>query len=843
MSAACERILQRLSDVGFKTRLGSLSPFDQELPLVNGAAWEPGTAQMALVAEMENGSDLEVWRQLIFAVAGLRHFLGAEGPAAFGTPLLLVVVDEAGERTMRTLVEDLNQQYAVFNRVDLNLVRREQLGDDALDDALAPLLPRCRRALGKEISKADVRRFWGDLRGRVEAAAEDLDEIFAGHRKVAGERAAENLVGDLDEAPDLPSIAAVSLLKMTHFRSFAEAEAPFSPVTVLHGSNGSGKSALLEALELGWAGTSQRKPWDVDASEYERHLPRGGEGQFEVDIGAEPVVEVEKEARAELARCILPQDRIAALVNNPPDERYAELMAITGLELPEVGERTENLIREAKKAADEALQEAGLPPMRSIANDGRKHLLKGLQGGFAARVPVAADLVGIEQVLAKASAGAYPPRTWTPDPAAAEACETVDARLASVPLERDPELVSDLDTAAGALRKAAVPRREAALSLRLLVEAIREAAADYEDEPEGAEQLVPEVPRRVAVRWLSHGRSLADFAESFREDAEEIEDEGWSRRLRDYADSLGIVADSVPHRELEKFAGSVPKGEPRPRASIGSEVFVAAGFSGLVGDPLALLPALEELLEVLQRQADDLEALAAELDQHPARSFHEHSERVLAALAGYELARTIRRKGPIEEASAETISELLRERLSPLVRELVMALVRFEWYFKPVRLVDHEGKIKIAGGATESDSLDARMMLNSAERSVVGLAWFMALNLLQPEDRRRVVVIDDAAAAFDVVNQAAFASTLGAFLRLTRPQQVILATHDEAVADSLAKELSPVGDWPLATTRLRCRRDELDASVVVPEARYEEPRDLQADLERLGLADAPAVPA
>jgi hypothetical protein len=246
---------------------------------------------------------------------------------------------------------------------------------------------------------------------------------------------------------------------------------------------------------------------------------------------------------------------------------------------------------------------------------------------------------------------------------------------------------------------------------------------------------------------------------------------------------------------------------------------------------------------MLQRQADDLEALAAELDRHPARSFHENSERVLAALAGYELARTIRRKGPIEEASAETISELLRERLSPLVRELVMALVRFEWYFKPVRLVEREGRIKIVGGATESDSLDARMMLNSAERSVVGLAWFLALNLLQPEDRRRVVVIDDAAAAFDVVNQAAFASTLGAFLRLTRPEQVILATHDEAIAESLAKELSPVGDWPLATARLRCRRDELDASVVVPEAKYEEPRDLQADLERLGLADAPAVPA
>jgi len=60
--------------------------------------------------------------------------------------------------------------------------------------------------------------------------------------------------------------------------------------------------------------------------------------------------------------------------------------------------------------------------------------------------------------------------------------------------------------------------------------------------------------------------------------------------------------------------------------------------------------------------------------------------------------------------------------------------------------------------------------LTRPSRNVVGVAWFLALQLLQPADRRRVLVLDDPTAAFDAVNQAGFVATLRAFVRLIRPE-------------------------------------------------------------------------
>jgi hypothetical protein len=154
VSSACDRIFKRLQDVGLEVVEGSFEPFDQKLPFIVGAAWDVGTAQLALVVEMEESQEEDAWRQVLFAAAGLRHHLATDGRAALGPPLVLMVVDAMGEQKVRSLVEDMNQRYAVFTRVDLSLVRRDRIDeDDVLDDALAPLLPRCRDAREWEISK------------------------------------------------------------------------------------------------------------------------------------------------------------------------------------------------------------------------------------------------------------------------------------------------------------------------------------------------------------------------------------------------------------------------------------------------------------------------------------------------------------------------------------------------------------------------------------------------------------------------------------------------------------------------------------------------------------------
>ena len=174
-----QRILERLYAVGFEVREGGLAPFGEELPLVTAVAWEHGTAQVALIAEAEGPPDDEAWRQLLFAASGLRHHLAGDSTPAFGTPLVLAVVDQEGERGLRQLVEDLTSHYAIFNRVDLNLVRERDFETaDALDVALAPLLPTCRTMLGTVISQDDVKRFWEVLRDEIGNAAFELDETL-----------------------------------------------------------------------------------------------------------------------------------------------------------------------------------------------------------------------------------------------------------------------------------------------------------------------------------------------------------------------------------------------------------------------------------------------------------------------------------------------------------------------------------------------------------------------------------------------------------------------------------------------------------------------------------------
>lgn len=185
---------------------------------------------------------------------------------------------------------------------------------------------------------------------------------------------------------------------------------------------------------------------------------------------------------------------------------------------------------------------------------------------------------------------------------------------------------------------------------------------------------------------------------------------------------------------------------------------------------------------------------------------------MLGAICRFELARNLRREGPVMRASETLIGELLQHRLAPVLRELIAATVRFEWYFKPLLVPDGNRKLTLGGLSTSRPDLDARLTLNSAERHVVGVAWFLALHMLQPANRRRVLVLDDPTSGFDAVNRAGFVSTLRAFARLTRPDQLIIATQDDTFAAVLAEELAPVDGWPDATTRIRCRRDADDAS-------------------------------
>jgi energy-coupling factor transporter ATP-binding protein EcfA2 len=849
VTGATERVLARLKKVGFETRIGGATPFGEELPLVTGVAWETRTAQLALVAESEGTVEDVLWRQLLFAGSGIRRHLSSDAPSAFGTPVILAIVDPAGEKQIRKLTEGLAKDYAVFGRVDINLVLEEHLVDvEKLDDALAPLLPRCRLLLGKEISRQEVHRFWAELRDNVEEAAGKLDDSFGASRQAAGRDGADMLIGDSAESKELPSLAPVRELKLSNFRSIKELEVSLSDVNIVHGPNGGGKTSIVEAMELGWAGTSQRRD-GAKASEYAKHLPGNGEGEFTIEVDGRFVQKISEREEAELRRCVLTHEAMTNLVSEEPKERFEGLLTVTGLEIPDLDARTKELAKTAKSNADVALQAAGIAPLARTDSPGLKHLQGALRSNFLRDFSALPELGIVEKTLASVSGGRYSPRKRSGEEELGEQLERADTAVAEAAGQHigDDAVMAALDEAAKSVDALLATHLEAAGAAWRLLEGLKSSRDTSGDAQ--VRGVLPEDaadgPIRVdlAARWLNHARGLSQAADRFREEAAAISDEEWAERLVDYADAVDRASARAPDAELERL--SQPRQRPQARQAaevVEPKTYEAAGFSDVPPDPEAIPAPLRELAEVLQAHGNGLREIHNQLKEHPARYFGAHREVVMDAICRFELARTMRRGGPILETSERIVSELLDERLAPVVRELVGAIVRFEWYFKPLQMSTGGKQIVFGGLATDRSDLDARLVLNSAEQTVLGVAWFLGLHMLQPKKRRRVLILDDPTSGFDNTNQAGFASTLRAFVRLLEPEQMVITTHDDAVAAVLAEEFAVVDDWPGSVARLRFQRNGDDFSTVAVEEGSDRKRAVESEIGRLGLPeDAPAV--
>jgi hypothetical protein len=848
LTGLVEPILSHLAKLGFEVREGPALPFGERLPLVSGTAWDNKTAQLALLAEGIGKINQAHWRQLLFAGSGIRHQLANDHASGFGTPLVLAVVDSTGAAELRKLAEDLAKRYAVFNRVDLNLVPSNSTSNpDKLDDALAPLLPRCRRLLGQEISRKEVQRFWRVLRDEVVKTAENLPQEFGELRGSIGEASADELIGDSADSPQLPAPTPIEEISLSHFRSIRDADIRLADVNVLHGPNGGGKTSAIEAMELCWAGTSQRKPADVSTKDYARHLPWNGEGEFALTVDGRPITSVLDEAEVELARSVLTQDAISDLVDRAPQERFSAMLATTGLEIPDLKGRTQALVAAAKDRADDALDRAGISPLPRSDSDGLKHLKRQLEGNFLSRLSGLPELAPIEATLSSLGGDQFS----VSDP-------TEDRNLRALLASADAEVVEGVAEPSSGERveailneaQAAVERRlafclERVTAIRQLLRALEMPAPVPRPEPTAEkrrpESAAPPIAPEVATKWMHHSRSLRRAAEDFQELAEEVQDAKTSKRLRDYAEALVEAAEIAPSTALERWSRPQGPTVPPSRRLVMELPYEAAGFAGAPTNLGSLNAPLGELANALQEHVEVLREILDDLRSHPARTFGAHSARVMDALCRFELARTLRREGPIHKSSELLVIDLMDGRLAPVVRELTAAIVRFEWYFKPLQLSGEDGEVIFGGLATDRPDLDARMLLNSAEKSLLGVAWFLALHMLQPGARREVLVLDDPASGLDPMNQAGFASTLRAFVRLITPKQVVLATHDDSVAAVFAEEFALPGEWPASIKRLRFQRDDEDFTSVTEEPVPKKSLGLADETKRLGLLeDAPA---
>lgn len=853
-----DRVLDRLRAMRFEVDERA-ELFGEPLPHLKAIATDTWARQLVLVAEDPREPEVEGrevdapedgWQDLLFAVSGLRHHLRGAGPPALGSPVLLALADDAGVAALRDLVERIAREYALFSRLDINIVNRgSAMSDENLDSALTSLLPRVRRAIQDEVTVApqDVDRFWVELSGEIERAAGGLSGDFQ-----AGtiEGSIGRIGQELNSRPRAaggevpPPVAPISTLRVESFRSFEMEEVEIPAVGIVYGSNGTGKTSLSEAMEILWSGRTQRIPEGIKALEYEKHLNRSGR-QFRLSCafaggaGEGERSQIGDDPEVPLGRTVLPQHSVGEMAGSSPQARFRAFLTASGLELPDFEERVIEVRREAHREANAALAQAGIDEgIRAVNANGLNHLRAKLQAGFAAELPQRAELEGAAEALVEVSEGAYQGKPLGPnaDEQLRLAVDKADAALNEVhdKLDQAPDPTPAVEAAVEALNRESDRLVASSAPLRQLLDHLRSLEPVREAKVEVPPASPTPVPPQEAARWLSQVRGVERSILALKRSLGEIEDEEWRDRLRTYIEALSAAVEISSVEKLEKMIAAAeppPAAQRRPLSPPPMALLGAAGFTREPNSSEAMLAALEDLHERQTAHSAALSRVASELLRHPGPSFSARSARIMPALCNFELAREVAKPtGAVTRARETLVGRLLDDRLKPVVQELVAALVRFEWYFAdPLEMAVKKRSMQISGLSSSDPNLDIRMLLNEAEKTVVGIAWFLALHTLQSKPDREVLVLDDPASGFDETNKAAFVATLRSLLRMLEPKQVLVTTHDDAVVALLEQELGQVAGWPAEVGILRCSRSADGASKVV---REDPAGPREADIER-----------
>jgi hypothetical protein len=835
---------------------GSISPFGDPLPLVTGWAIDDETASLALVVEdPDEVVNAEPWNELLFAVSGLRHELRGGASSAIGTPTVVAIVQgQEHERRLRTLVETLSDRYILFSRVELNVVVDDGNPVD-IDRALAPLLPLCRTALreGIAIGTEVLGTLADELKASVIGLADSAEKELHEHADLAARRYAEALSAIVRPRPDgeSPTLIPFGRVELHNFRSFADGQAPLGQMSLVDGLNGTGKSSLIEALEILWSGSSQRKPADESDDVYDRHLAHDGTGSWEiVAYEGNTTIEPLRRSRTDdrglrgLPRNLLSQDGSIDIVGEPAAARYAELLRVTGLAVPELMSECTRLNREARDGLNRVLSKVGIASVK--AN------MRGLDA--------------VRSGLANSTPHALPPadRIRTAEEELSKLAGTIGIHYRPAEVTVDKELLDELATEA--LAGAAVLRPTGAFT-RKVAEAnagLLQAASTAEKRAEALEQLArslviraelsrvppevapdrdepPPIPRSLASTLMNVGRSLERTLLEIRASNVGALASPWRERVELFLERAQEAIDAVPRSELEAVLKEQPE-KPSTKVeppAVSAEAFDAAGLfpmpaAGLLPDGLA--PACRLVASALRDYAAAMKAQARQIANSPLSRLEGSEEELLETLAQFEVARAL--KTPVTRTQEQLLTRLLSGPLEPLLGELIGALTRFEWYFHPLQMRVRRGAVELGGVATDSAELDLRMLLNSGERAIVSLAWFLALHLLQPPPQRAVLLLDDPFSTLDENNCAALLATLRTLTRLSRPEMLLISTHDRLIAEAVTREFTPFNGWPSEVAHLHFLRSPDGTSAVEGVVSETSVPDYASELSRLGIGGA-----
>lgn len=186
-------------------------------------------------------------------------------------------------------------------------------------------------------------------------------------------------------------------------------------------------------------------------------------------------------------------------------------------------------------------------------------------------------------------------------------------------------------------------------------------------------------------------------------------------------------------------------------------------------------------------QRADLERRAATLTSELVS----REEDLAARIATRDLASGLLEK--LREVNARIVATEL-QRIEPLLQR-IYAQVDPHPSFRAVnfltRTVRGRGRLWTSLGDRAADvSVDEpAMVLSSSQLNVLAVSTFLSLNLAIDTLPLQVVALDDPLQSLDTVNLLGLADLLR---RIKTPRQVIVSTHDERLAELLARKLRPV---------------------------------------------------
>lgn len=858
MTPLFEAVVSRLSAVGLKPTRGRISPFGQELPLVSGWVVDRETGLLALIAECEEEWSDGPWRDVLFAVSGMRNSLADGQATALGPPVVLALTNTAAdEQQLLELIETLTGEFLLFGRMDVSLVSAQRVMSaegpvrDELDQALAPLLPVCREALRESwaVDPRALRSFGDELALKVDQLAGQLvDELpdAMGEYVDAPRREFRDRLREAVVVPEQPAIEGIwSEINMHDFRAAGKLDVGVCAATVVEGLNGTGKSSLFEAAEILWTGTSTRQPPDVSTEEYAPHLYRAGEHPFRLE-GVDPESSEDPTVReglegglASLSRCVLHQDHLRQVVDLGEKERYAWFLDQTGLRAPRLRELHNDLHQEAFAELNRLLAAFGIDelPRRNLRIDTHLKKMLGPPDGLEWEGSSGSDALRHEvRETAEGHGWRYLPKAENPT--------GLDMRLrrfeelcaeSAKRLRGSDELTEAAHTLERDFQLAAQAWREEALAIRRLVATpVIETATEQE-----SVQRPQPVPPQIVSRWLASLTAIETQANELEAMCGQVDDKTWRERLVSY---VGVLRSATRVVERDELAELRLEGDRSPRTQLPPAVGPSLlDTVGLIAPEGASLPSevatlIARLADRLDEEAHNLERLAGLVRRYPAVKLLGREDELLTVAARFSLARALEK--PISEAEATVLTRVTGESLRSVFAELVAALTRFEWYFKPARLSAKRDKLSMNGIVVDEDKLELRMLLNSGERSIVGLAWFLALHLLQDQTHRQILMLDDPFGGLDPNNRASAVATLRTFARLCKPRFFLVSTHDQELGEQLAREFGPANDWPREIGRIRFKRRSDNSVTVKRMPVCEELPELSTELDRLGFRSA-----